>query len=678
MAKSVLDIVIRMTKQGGADKETIKELVSMKGAITNVMGVMGGLAAVGATVMTVYKNTAQVFLNYATQVRDMSRVTGLGAEQTSKLIQAADDLTISYESLQKALWAASKQGIDVSIDSLARMADEYMALGSASEQAEYLAKKFGKSGAEMGKLMEKGADGVRKYTDAISGNLVLTDQAVASATLWKMQMDAFNDQVEAAKVSMGAGLVGVLNGSTVEIQKQAQAIFELNNGYTFNTNQMGRYTDAQRAAWEEAKNLATEQWMVANGLKESGDAAGDNALQMQEAAEAAKKLSDEQKQLMDVAFQLQDVQDDYNKNLEDLTAQQSAATAEWNNANQQYKQGKIGIDDLNQANIDYQTTMQETGLEIQKLASEHEIAMNRIVFSIIQAQVAADGLQEGEGKALLGIAVKLGLLDQNTADMAGSMIDSFSGITDAAELSKKEVSDFNEDIWIAKNSQGTFYYNFIMTTSGEIPGLAALGGLGGGAAGGGGHNKNIRGKGGGLTESWAGGYLGSGWTLVGDAPGGGMTNYSELISPSGYVFSNDQTKALIAAGLVPEMRKRAGDVDGLVFNPEPSTTVRRTGIGGTTTVPRVRQDSLAGMQTSDQISAASAQSQAALETASSTNMMTGAAVTEMTSITTTAFTSMTESNNSLLAEIKGLRQDMRRQQDTTVRAIRENLQQVLT
>jgi hypothetical protein len=50
-------------------------------------------------------------------------------------------------------------------------------------------------------------------------------------------------------------------------------------------------------------------------------------------------------------------------------------------------------------------------------------------------------------------------------------------------------------------------------------------------------------------ERWAGGPLNKGgWTLVGDAPGGGLTPYSELIDPQGNVIPASQTRALMASG----------------------------------------------------------------------------------------------------------------------------------
>jgi hypothetical protein len=53
----------------------------------------------------------------------------------------------------------------------------------------------------------------------------------------------------------------------------------------------------------------------------------------------------------------------------------------------------------------------------------------------------------------------------------------------------------------------------------------------------------------------AGGPLRAGqWTLVGDKPGGRLAEYSELISPSGYVYNAKQTRALLSSGKIGRIR----------------------------------------------------------------------------------------------------------------------------
>lgn len=208
MAKtSVLTIMIALAKSGNADDKVIKSLSQMKMSVGQVMGALGALAGVGYTLNKVYESTTKVFLQYATQVRDLSRLTGASAADSSRLIQVADDLTISYESLQKSLWFASKNGFDVNIESLAQLADQYNATSSASGRAALLAKNFGKSGAEMGKLMEQGGDGVLKMSAAIESGLILYEASLKKARELEIAQDSLNDKWMAAKIIIGEQLV---------------------------------------------------------------------------------------------------------------------------------------------------------------------------------------------------------------------------------------------------------------------------------------------------------------------------------------------------------------------------------------------------------------------------------------------------------------------------------------
>lgn len=148
--------------------------------------------------------------DYARQVRDTSRVTGASTEETSRLIQVADDMTISYETLTVAARAAAKNGIEFTTESLAKMADEYLALNPGVERSSYLLKHFGRSGLEMGKLLEQGGDAIREMSGSISDNLVLTEQQVRAARELEIAEDNLGDTIEGLKVRMGNYLIPVL------------------------------------------------------------------------------------------------------------------------------------------------------------------------------------------------------------------------------------------------------------------------------------------------------------------------------------------------------------------------------------------------------------------------------------------------------------------------------------
>jgi antitoxin component HigA of HigAB toxin-antitoxin module len=84
----------------------------------------------------------------------LGRTIGATPEEASKLIQAADDVQISYETLTTALEAAIRKGVEPTIEGLGGLADQYNAIQDPIERTKFLMDNFGRSGADLAPLME--------------------------------------------------------------------------------------------------------------------------------------------------------------------------------------------------------------------------------------------------------------------------------------------------------------------------------------------------------------------------------------------------------------------------------------------------------------------------------------------------------------------------------------------
>ena len=173
---------------------------------------------------------------YVMAMVDGARVTGMAVEDYSRLTQAADDLFISQEKLQAGLLAATRQGIDVSTEGLKKLSEEYLALNPVAARGEFLMKKFGRSGSDMGKLLEIGADGIDAATKAIADNLIVTGKSQRDIENYKRSIDTMNDAWQGVKYTVGSEVIPILtavldliNGNMTETQKltDAQVIFNL-------------------------------------------------------------------------------------------------------------------------------------------------------------------------------------------------------------------------------------------------------------------------------------------------------------------------------------------------------------------------------------------------------------------------------------------------------------------
>ena len=420
MAKtSILTIMIQLAKQGDADRATIKSLAQLKANVGLAMGAFSAFTGVAVGVGAALGKSGSTFVDYAAQVRELSRLTGATADETSRLIQVADDMTISYESLQKALWAASKNGIEVNIDGLAALADEYNALGSATEQAAFLAEKFGKSGAEMGKLMEMGASGIRAAADATSESLVLTERAVQQAREYEVQVDSLTDSWQAFKMTIGQAVVPELNNIIfgmqhfIDIAKEAAFLIGENN--TSNSE----LTTSQQAYNREQTKTTSQQAFLNVKIREYTDGLDSAGMSYRGMAEQAAiaaganldfgtsldVVGQKNQDLMSQIMNLQSETDAYNQKNEELKLKLQELTAEQAN----YTDGSTKYNAI-------QTEIDETKSAVDQLAAQHEDAGRRIAFSLLQQKMAVDGLTDTEFEALLGMGMQWGILDEKVVE----------------------------------------------------------------------------------------------------------------------------------------------------------------------------------------------------------------------------------------------------------------------
>lgn len=154
------------------------------------------------------KSVIDPTVEYAGEVRTLGRTIGSTAEESSKLIQAADDVGISAGTLQSALEAAIKKGVKPSIEGIGKLADQYNAIQDPIEKTKFLMDNFGRAGADLAPLMEEGAAGIRAAGDEAERlGLVMDQDGVDSARRYEIAMDDFGDSVMAVKLAIAENLL---------------------------------------------------------------------------------------------------------------------------------------------------------------------------------------------------------------------------------------------------------------------------------------------------------------------------------------------------------------------------------------------------------------------------------------------------------------------------------------
>ena len=201
MADSILRIIFNLLKQGSGDTEAVRGLQGVVGMYTELNSALSLGRQALAGVQQAFDATVGATIRYGVQVEDLSRLIGATPEDASKLIQAADDMRVSYEGLTRSLQFAMRQGIDPTIEGVGRLADQYVAIQDPIARSRFLLETFGRTGTEMGLLMEQGSAGIRAMGDeAERFGLVLSQQTLADIEATRVALDGLNDAWAGLKI----------------------------------------------------------------------------------------------------------------------------------------------------------------------------------------------------------------------------------------------------------------------------------------------------------------------------------------------------------------------------------------------------------------------------------------------------------------------------------------------
>ncbi len=235
-------IVFKTKKEGNAPKELSNDLKEVKaGVVGAIEGFTGlsmsslGLAGMITGVGVALKESIDFTVKYAEQVGDLSRITGASADESSRLIQVADDLKIDYGTLTQAAKTLAKDGIALTTEELAKASDQYLAFGTAGERAKYATDKFGKSGLELTKILEQGGDAIRAMVAEQNGSLILTDAQVKSARELEKAQDGLTDAFDGLKVALASGVIPTLTSLLkvlTGVFETTEQMAEIQKGFT--------------------------------------------------------------------------------------------------------------------------------------------------------------------------------------------------------------------------------------------------------------------------------------------------------------------------------------------------------------------------------------------------------------------------------------------------------------
>lgn len=402
----------------------------------------------------VWDEVGQKFVDNAVEVGDFARSLGTTTEEASRLKEVADDVGIGVDTLRTSLKMAQKDGLTPTIDGLAKMADEYNALAPGVERTQFLLDRFGKSGEDMGKLLEKGSTSIKDMAAAMDDGLIVTQEAYEQARQYQISVDAIKDSWDALTYSAAPPLVdavtNVINATRDETRARELAT-EAGQEYLKLSGYQQRAFVEQAAAEREladAALLAKDSAEDAAGAFETeAEAAARIKEEAKLAEQAIKDLTKANQEELNTLGQLTGKINDYNEKQNDLKTQQEELLARkqalidngWN------AEGD-SIDDLNKKLAENQAKQKEN-------AEAFTLATNQRILARAEELLSADGLTTAEKDMLIERGLAMGVY---TAEAAARMKEEEQAAKDLA-ASLNAIPNIERTVTINTVHTGTPY-----------------------------------------------------------------------------------------------------------------------------------------------------------------------------------------------------------------------------
>lgn len=384
----------------------------------------------------IYHAATDAFRKYATEVSETSRKLGTSTDEASRLIQIADDVFISYDKMTAAMTIAQKKGITPNIEGLAKLAEQYNKLAPGTERMKFLLDNFGRSGAEMGKLMEMGADGIRKAGEAVDSSLALTQEAVDINNQYKQSItelgDAWDGLTFRTAPALEKAMTDVIATVTLGIKATSAYSDYLSGKISFAELQQ----QAAAAAEDYKKALDGIAPITARVTETTGGynwELGRTPERSHEAADALKELEKRFAEMSKANESALDFLLSYTDNAQSYAENHARALDNVREAQEKLNEAMAKgespetLEGLRDNLADAQKGMQE--LEAQWIKST-----DRMVFETVRQKLAFDGLTDAEYSALLQLGEQMGIYTAEQARSAQELYDKANAIAESLLL----------------------------------------------------------------------------------------------------------------------------------------------------------------------------------------------------------------------------------------------------
>ena len=402
-------------------------------------------------------------MKYAGEVRDLSLATGGSAQESSRLLQVLDDYQITAGDVTAGMRAMKEQGIVPTVDALAQMSDQFLAIEDPAKRLQFAQDNLGRSSAKFLNVLSQGGDKIRELNANVSQNNILTNEQVAQTEEYRLAVDAVGDAWQGAQIKVTFALAEVITG-TQELGQSMREAGEETNNTTLRGQLYAGILDQTRQKSIEAADATAAHGDALSNFTPAAEAA---VMSLEELTTATNEVSSANMGMIGLMQNLQSETENYRETAADLHEQQDALRQDFVNG---------GVDAE-----EYAVKMGELTDKVRENEAAHIQAGKEIMFSLIQQKMAVGGLSDAEFKALTKIGVGMELIDQHTVDMATAMAESADNIAGSTEnihdAMRQPIADVTtlsgkvEALGAKSGQMWDFYYT--ISGTGSFPSLPA-------------------------------------------------------------------------------------------------------------------------------------------------------------------------------------------------------------
>ena len=412
----------RLNQTLGKTKEASKALVpglesarsSVTGFLSTNAALIGVLVGVGAAAAKAFNK----FQDYAGDVRDLAIASGTTAEESSRLLQVMDDFEVTAGDVTNAARALKEKGLVPTVDTLAKLSDQFLAIEDPAERLKFAQDNLGRSASAYYNVLSQGSKVILDSATSTNKMLILTDKQIKDAEQERLAVDALGDAWQGFVVQLGAAVGGIIlandeHTKAIAILREQGVV--LGRGVE-NTDAYAAALAQVRAGQEQVTTATTEGTEITLSAAEA-DKARDEALQ---------NLSRAFEGLLSSMFSIQSANDNYHKTIEDINRSDQELANKKYDLELAFKREQAAGDATAESFSDYIHALAEVNQAIDENIIKRDEASKDLqkqadqrVFDLAQERLGADGvITSGEFEFLQNLAVQKGLVSQAAADQA--------------------------------------------------------------------------------------------------------------------------------------------------------------------------------------------------------------------------------------------------------------------